>query len=167
MAEKADKEVTLSGSDLRTLISEVVKMSNASNEKLVEAIVESRKPYTDPQIEENNKRIRAQMRKQHEQLKANERAAQDTCPHLMGSNRLSDFPNPNGLTSIVHHYLDSGELIGICTNCGRIWRQGDSDYYTWMQTHKSGNRRSESGRRNFMDPAAAIRAGQSNFDLKQ
>jgi hypothetical protein len=71
------------------------------------------------------------------------------------------------LTCIIHHYLDTGELIGICANCNHVFRntQGkdpaaDLEYKTWM-AKKSGCRPSASGRRFFANPLEAIRAGQA------
>jgi hypothetical protein len=142
----------------------VVEAARASSENdtaaLVNAIIESKKPYVDPAQQATLKAIRKQMREQRIKIDAQIKLEQSSCPHLQGSNPLSDFPSPHGLTSIVQHVTDTGEMIGVCSNCLRIFRSCDPDYRTWM-AKKSGNRVSSAGRRFFADPVAAIKAGQN------
>jgi hypothetical protein len=156
--------VSFSRADLQSLIAGVVEAAKAASSNdtaaLVNAILESRKPYVDPAQKQTLKAIRTQMRDQRIKIMENMKLEQASCPHLQGSNPLSDFPSPHGLTSIVQHILDTGEMIGVCTNCGRIFRSCDPDYRQWM-AKKSGNRMSAAGRRFFADPVAAIKAGQS------
>jgi hypothetical protein len=154
-----EQKITLTKNDLAELIGKIADQQAEQQKALVEAIIKSREPYVSPVVDENNRRIRAAMKKQREQLEANRLLDQQSCEHIQGSNSQSDFKSPYGLTAIIKHYLDSGEVIGICTNCTRVWRQGDPDYNLFMRK-KSGNQPSASGRRTFTDPAKAIRLGQ-------
>src|SRR5579875_3449487 len=126
MAE--EKNLTLSAKDLQALINSAVtaavtKATEAAAQgnietfkMLADAIIESRKPYVDPNKVKNEELMREQMREQRRRLEESLKRDQARCQHLQGSHELSDFPSPHGLTSIVHHYLDTGEQIGICTN---------------------------------------------------
>jgi len=136
--------------DLETLIkvidTAVSRSAEASSKMLAEALTESRKPYVDPRDVENEKNMRDQMKKVKQRMDEEIKSSQRNCGHLQGSNALSNFTSPFGLTSIVQHVLDTGELIGICTNCLRIFTPQDEDYGFWMRK-KSGNQMSQSGQR--------------------
>jgi uncharacterized protein with PIN domain len=131
---------------LRTVISQTQEQASTQTKALVEAILESRKPYIDPKREENEKRWRAQMRKQREMMDANLKADQNRCEHIMGSNALSEYPDLHNRSSIIKHVLDTGEIIGMCTNCNKVWWPGDADYYTELRRHTT-NKMSSAGRR--------------------
>ena len=156
--------IAMTRSDLQTLISGAIEAAKVASSNdtaaLVNAILESRKPYVDPAQKATLQGIRKQMREQRLRIMEQMKLEQASCPHLQGSNPLSDFPSPHGLTSFVQHILDTGEMIGVCSNCGRIVRSCDPDYRVLM-AKKSGNRMSSAGRRFFTDPIAAIKAGQS------
>ena len=122
---------------------------------LAVAIQDSRKPYKDPRSEYNDQMMRDQMRETNLRIAKNIAASQASCPHMQGSNELSDFQGQ--LTSIVKHYTDTGVAWGICTNCLRQFWPGQPDYMVWM-AKKSGNRPSAAGRRWFEDPAGAAEA---------
>lgn len=160
----ASDTLSMTRGDLQALIAGVVEAAKASSANdtasLVNAIIESRKPYVDPAQQATLRAIRKQMREQRLKIMEQMKLEQASCPHLQGSNPLSDFPSPHGLTSFVQHILDTGEMIGVCTNCGRIVRSCDPDYRVLM-AKKSGNRMSAAGRRFFADPMAAIKAGQN------
>ena len=160
---KSSDTIALTRSDLQALIAGAIEAAKAASSNdtaaLVNAILESKKPYVDPAQKATLQAIRKQMREQRLKIMENMKLEQATCPHLQGSNPLSDFPSPHGLTSFVQHILDTGEMIGVCTNCGRIVRSCDPDYRILM-AKKSGNRMSSAGRRFFADPVAAIKAGQ-------
>lgn len=156
---------------IQTSVSAAVETALSKNqqgfEAIAEALLESRKPYKDPKQEANEEAFRKSTRELQERLRRNLKADQATCQHLQGSNSLSDFPSPHGLTCIVHHYLDTGELIGLCANCNHLFRntqgkdpEADQEYKIWM-TKKSGCRPSASGRRFFANPLEAIISGQS------
>lgn len=161
---KASESISFTREDLQTLIAGTIEAAKASSANdtasLVNAILESRKPYVDPAQKTTLQGIRRQMREQRIKIMEQLKLEQASCPHLQGSNPLSDFPSPHGLTSFVQHILDTGEMIGVCSNCGRVVRSCDPDYRVLM-AKKSGNRMSSAGRRFFADPAAAIKAGQS------
>lgn len=153
-----EEKVTLSMAQLQNLINNSKGDSLENLGKiLADALVESKKPWVDPRQEENERSMRNSMREQVARQKANIDASQRLCPHLQGCNELSEFPGQ--LSSIVQHQTDTGEVIGICTNCQRIFRLGDPDYVEQMR-RKSGNRMSAAGRRFFANPAAAIAASR-------
>jgi hypothetical protein len=94
-------------------------------------------------------------------MEAAVKAAQDQCPHLAGSNPLSDQPDLLNRTSIIWHTSDSSETYGICTNCQRVFHENDADYAQWRR-RVSINKQSRSGERFFADPmrARAIARGE-------
>lgn len=137
------------------IISAVSAATNSIGDKIANAMIESRKPYVDPAQEENARRDRESARKQQERIRQQVEADRDTCPHLQGSNALSEFQGQ--LTSFVLHRLDTGEMIGICTNCQKLISSLNPEDRPFFQ-RKSGNRMSMGGQRNFVDPLAAQRA---------
>lgn len=157
-SEAGGETVTLTLAELQKLInsSKGDSIENLAR-VLADALIESKKPYVDPLQKQNEAAMRQSMRDQAARHKAAVEASQEICPHLQGCNALSEFPGQ--LTSIVQHRLDTGEIIGLCTNCQRIFRVGDPDYATQMR-RKSGNKLSAAGQRFFIDPMAAIQAGR-------
>lgn len=134
-------------------------MSQGSNETLAHAILESRKPYIDPRKEIDEENARIQAREQMRRQKEDQKYSQSVCPHVAGSNALSELPDTAGRTSIVWHRFDVGDELGICTNCTRIFTPADPDYAQWRMK-KSYNRMSRSGDRQFRDPIAAQKAAR-------
>lgn len=167
----ATDSLTITKSELQQLIATAVaaatEASGKNAEKIVsegmselaKAIIESRKPYVDPRQEENERAMRESMRKVNERMKAQIIASQETCPHLQGSSENSDFTGQ--LSSIVMHRLDSGVVVGICTNCQLQIFSDDKDVNVQkIFRQKSGNRMSSAGIRTFRDPNAAMSAGR-------
>lgn len=156
----SDAKVEISFGQLQELITAITNQSDKKLEtfarSLSDAILESRKPYVSEAQQENERSMRESMRAQAERLRRDIEASQEMCPHLQGSNALSDFSGQ--LTSIVQHRLDTGAVVGICTNCLRVFKPGDKDYIQNMK-RKSGNRISAAGQRMFLDPQAVQRAG--------
>lgn len=56
---------------------------------------------------------------------------QRECSHLAGCH--GEIIDHYGRTSIVWHGLNTGEIIGICTNCGRRFFPSDPDYAVWRK----------------------------------
>lgn len=116
---------------------------------LAEAIIESRKPYTPPQVEENREIARQNTRKLEARKKTMERYNQDACPHLQGC--LGE--QPGNRTSIVWHRLDDGVTVfGICIACQKQFWPDDPPYTdgsTYMQWRRKAcaNSLSEAGMR--------------------
>lgn len=143
-AEQAtDTTITMSTSEFKALL---LDSQQSMARMLADALVESKKPYSDPRQKENDEMFRQSSRETQERMRKQVMADQATCTHLQGSNPLSDFPSPHGLTSIVMHDLGDGTVFGVCTNCLRQFWPSDADYGTWMRK-KSGNRISAAGRR--------------------
>jgi hypothetical protein len=168
---KDGNTISLTKDELRSIVSSAVgaavqsaneKSSSIfaeSMEKLAAAIIESKKPYVDPRNAENEKAMRESMRIVNERMHQQVVASQKTCPHLQGSSELSDFSGQ--LSSIVLHRLDSGVVVGICTNCQKQIFSDDKDLEVQkIFRMKSGNRMSSAGIRNFVDPKAAMAAGR-------
>jgi len=155
-----NSKVEMSLGELEGLISKITEQSDKKLEvfakMLSEALLESRKPYVSEAQKQNESSMRESMKTQRERIMADIRASQDVCPHLQGSNALSEMSGQ--LTSIIHHRLDTGQVIGICTNCQRLFRPGDPDYLQQMK-RKSGNKISSAGVRFFLDPRAVAAAG--------
>lgn len=142
-AESANDNITMSASALEAMFSKFA-------ETIANAMIESKKPYIDPRKTENDDNMRETTRKLQERIQADIKASQANCPHYQGSNPLSEFQG--ALTSIAKHRLDDGKIIGICTNCLRIFKPGDPDYITQLQ-RKSGNRMSQAGQRFMLQSA--------------
>lgn len=161
-AKNAEKPLTADLAPISTgqLLELLSKMNAESAQTLAKAIVEAQKPYVDPATEANEKMFREQTRAQMEEQRRAKRAEQNACPHIAGCNPLSEEMHPSGKTAIIKHRLDSSEVIGICTNCQRVWHENDSDYAEMLRK-PSINRQSMSGDRYFNDPARARALGRS------
>jgi type III secretion system FlhB-like substrate exporter len=169
--KESTENITLTKSELQNIISQAVAAASSAAQdraseivskgmsELAAAIIESKKPYVDPRQEENERAMRESMRVVNERMKAQILASQATCPHLQGSSELSDFSGQ--LSSLVIHRLDSGVVVGICTNCQKQIYSDDPDVEVQkIFRMKSGNRMSSAGIRNFVDPKAAMAAGR-------
>lgn len=136
-------------------------VQNEGNRLLAEALENLRKPYVSPQEELNQENFRKSNREQAKRRAEAMKRAQETCEHIMGSHELSEYPDAMGRSSIVIHTLSTQERVGLCSNCGRLWRTNDPDYMREVVKRKSGNKPSASGQRMFLDPMAVIEAGRS------
>lgn len=145
----ADKPITTS--QLLTLLA---KMNSESTDRLAQAIIQAQKPYVDPKAEENDRKFRENNRRQRDaQMKAI-KDGQASCPHIAGCNPLSESQDMYSRTCIVWHETDATEIVGICTNCQRIFRETDPDYMDWRRK-QSINRISRGGNRQWPDARTA------------
>lgn len=153
-----DATFSINAAQLMDLFKQMNASSTQSAEvmaqTLANAVLEARKPYVDPRVEENDRVAREQTRQQMAMQKAAREEAQANCPHIAGCNSLSDRMDPSGLTSIIWHRSDVGSENGVCTNCIRVFRPTDPDYRVW-RVKKSFNKLSRSGDRYFTDPLRA------------
>jgi hypothetical protein len=160
--KKHDKSenVTLSKGDLAEIIATAIASASQhqseSNRALAEAIIESRKPYKDPNVAANEEAARQSMRESNERMRQQIKANQRGCSHL----RNAGGTRPDTLTAIAKHQLDHGEIIGICTECIRVFKPGDGDYTFWMRK-ASGHEMSRAGQRQFADPTAVAVRGRA------
>jgi|SRR5665213_1022445 len=138
------------------LLELIARMNADASDRLAKALLESRKPWTDPKQEENEEFMRKQERVQRERTAAATKEYQDNCPHIAGSNPLSDQADLLGRTCIIWHTSDVGETFGICSNCQRVFRENEADYASWRRK-PSINKQSRAGERLFADPLAARR----------
>ncbi len=139
--------ISLTPEQLQAIIVSAVEGAGEKQAKiLAEALIESKKPYVDPKQAENAEADRKRDAEIQARMRENLKRDRQNCKHIRGSNALSDWPDDHNLTSIIHHQLDNGKLIGICTNCQRVWYPGDADYNEWM-SKRSGNRMSLAGQR--------------------
>jgi hypothetical protein len=164
---KDQETVTMTRAELQELIATATKAvsENATSlvadalAKLADSIAESRKPYVDPRQAENDAAMRKSMREATERMRQQILASQETCPHLQGSSENSDFTGQ--LSAIVKHRLDTGVVVGICTNCQKqIFSNDPNPEVQKLFRMKSGNRMSSAGVRTFLDPMAAMKAGR-------
>lgn len=156
---KQGSQISLGVEDLQALIatsvSEAVKQAGKS---FADAMLEARKPYIDPRVQQNEDTMRKSMREATERINLEIEASKETCPHVQGSNALSEFQGPMG--SFVLHQLDTGVTVGICTNCQKViwsneeWLSAHPDDRKWFQ-RKNANRMSRAGQRQFRDPTKA------------
>jgi hypothetical protein len=154
--EAKSGKLTIGMDELQALISASVSQAVEQSSKVIaQALVESRKPYVNPLHEENDRRLREANHEIQERIKREIEASRDNCAHLQGSNALSEFQGMLG--SFVLHQLDTGVVVGICTNCQKqIWSNEpkDSEFFR----RKSANRMSRAGQRFFLDPSKAMSA---------
>lgn len=142
--------------ELQALIAASVSQAVEQSSKVIaQALIDSRKPYVDPNKAENDRRFRESEREVQARIRAEIEASRDNCEHLQGSNALSEFQGQLG--SFVLHQLDTGAVVGICTNCQKqIWSNVAEDQ-KWFK-RKSANRMSRAGQRFFMDPVKVMAA---------
>lgn len=158
-APKPEVLTPLTTESLLQVILAMQKQQQDANAALVEAILDSKKPYVDPRKAENDKLFDDQAKDIELRRKVNIRAAQDTCEHIAGSSNLSEQKDLYGRTSIVWHKGDVGQIFGLCTTCGRHWHQDDPDFATW-RAKRSFNKQSGAGERYVPDPVKAQKASR-------
>jgi hypothetical protein len=154
-ADPRSGKLSIGMDELQALIAASVSQAVTASSKIIaEAMLESRKPYISPADVENQKRMRESTRESQERILAQIAADQDTCPHKQGSNSLSEFQSQLG--SFVLHQLDTGVVVGICTNCQKkIWsNSNDPSELKWFR-EKQANRISRAGQRVFRNPEKA------------
>lgn len=129
---------------------------------LVEAIIESRKPYIDPKAEANEK----EFQRTNQELEENKRRAvadaQKNCPHEKGSTGNRSF----GESAFWIHRLDSQETIGICSQCNKVISSLNPDDTIFFRK-RGDNLPSQAGVRTFLDPIKAMTARLPEEDRKR
>ena len=80
---------------------------------------------------DNEKKSRKILRLLYKQRREYLAAEQKECSHLAGC--LGEIADYHGRTSIVWHGLNTGEIVGICTNCFRRFFPSDPDYAVWRK----------------------------------
>lgn len=117
-----NQQVTLTAADLLKLFASIQESQQASAETqakvLAEAFAESRKPYVDPKVEQNNINAREQLRRiELNKIRAQKLQAKN-CPH---EQNLTGSGNAGNRESAFHFLkLPTGEWIGICPYCRYI-----------------------------------------------
>lgn len=147
-------------------VAQTQQSSGSDISRLVEAIVESRKPVIDPQAEANRKNeemFRRQFKQNAEREKAVIAGSQKVCKHIAGSNSLSNLPDPYQRTAFHWHRGDLGLVFGICKICGKVvweFEQAEfSKYFSQPAYDLTGAPMSEGGRRDGGDRDYLIRHG--------
>lgn len=139
---------------LQAITSQQTSAAEVQAKILADAIISAQKPYVDPKKEENEEKFREQMRRQAKQERENLKSSRNICPHIAGSNPLSEFQDQWGRTCIVWHQSPSSEWVGTCLQCQRQFFENDPDYSEWRRK-MSICKVSGSGQYQFMDPMAA------------
>ena len=160
--------MTLGLEELQAIVSaavkEAVSASQNNNANIAEALKDARKPYIDPKTIANDKSARRSMIAAKKQEKERTDFYQNkVCPHTMGSSPNSARSLPD--SSFAIHVLDTGEVIGVCTNCQKTISSLNQDDLRYFAI-KGGNIRSAAGVRFFADPLRAQRARLS-LDQKE
>lgn len=161
----SDQERTsVSYADLQSIVSaavsEAVKAAiqsqGANTQALADAIKDSKRPYEDPKQKANDAAMRKSMIAAKNDEKRRTSYFQDNvCPHTMGSSESSARALPD--SSFAVHVLDTGEVVGVCTNCQKVISslvQADARWFA----KKGGNIRSAAGQRTFQNPYKAQQA---------
>lgn len=147
-------------------VSAALANSSASGEAIASALLEARKPYIDPRQKANEEAARTSMRESAKRDRESFAAAQKNCPHKKGSNPLSWYSDDNN-SSFALHKLDTGEWVGICTNCTKVISSQIPEDAIFFQGSRGTNIRSAAGERYFSDPkkvqAARLGIGQKEI----
>lgn len=122
-------------------------------DKLVQAIIDSRKPYVDPAQAETNKNFQEANRQQERDKRRMIQAAQDNCPHEKGANGNRSF----GESAFWKIRLDTGEHVGICSQCGKEISSLYPEHSQFFRK-RGDNLDAAAGQRQFMDPVKAMTA---------
>lgn len=153
----SDQQISLTFEQLQQLLTEANKEhqkdTTAKFSELVQAIIESKKPYTDPKSLENEESFRSANRAAHEAMRLNRKQAQDNCPHVKG---LAG-QRPGSESSFWIHRLDTGEVIGICSFCQKVISSLVSEDQRFFAL-KGDNAPSGAGQRAFLNPIKAMAA---------
>lgn len=151
-------------------VTAALAQSANQGQQIAAALLEARKPYEDPKQKANEESMRRSMHASDESQRRALAQDQLLCTHRKGSNALSSFPAENNY-AFIKHVLDTGEIIGICTNCTKVissvndGRDGRPNEISFFQL-PSTNGTSQAGRRFFDDPLKAQRA-RHGFDQKE
>lgn len=169
-AAPSEEKISLSYDELKSLLNEAKKEQQTSASSadltstlkpLIEAIIESRKPYIDPRAIENEESFRKAAREAAEATRRNLKINQDHCPHVKGLGGTE----PGSSSSFWIHRLDTGETIGICSFCQKVISSlvpEDQSYF-----RKAGNNSpSSAGQRQFFDPLKVQTARFSEEERK-
>lgn len=157
VATAAPQNVTLTTEQLQLLLNTVAQSQNSGQstnlQVLVDAIVESRKPFVDPKAIQNEEEFRRGAREQEKFKRSQIRAAQDNCPHTKGQGGSA----PSSHSAFWMHRLDTGETIGICSNCQKVISSLNPDDTKWFRLG-GDNQAGGAGVRTFMHPLKAMLA---------
>ena len=139
-------KITMTAAELKAMI---VDSQKETAKLIADALIESKKPFIDPRVAENEAMFRKSSRELEERKRQMIIADQASCEHFQGSNQLSE--KTGDLTAIAWHRYDDNVIRGICTNCLRLFVPTDPDYVSQFR-RKSGNRISSAGRRDYLTP---------------
>lgn len=146
-------------------VSAALSNSSASGEAIAAALLEARKPYVDPRLKVQEEAARKSMRESARVQREAFLEAQKNCHHKKGSNPLSWYSEENN-SSFALHKLDTGEWIGICTNCTKVISSQISEDAIFFQGSRGTNIRSAAGERFFADPKT-VQAARLGLNQKE
>lgn len=156
---------------IATMQQQLLESQNAAreaNERLAEAILKTTEPReikkSPEQLaqEANQKLFEDQAKELRRRQLETIKDSQNNCVHIAGCNPLSEERDVRGRTSILWHKTDAQVVVGICTNCQRIFRPDDEPdsqgrTYQFWRSQPSINRTSQAGNRQFVDPMKAMK----------
>lgn len=167
----SEDEVTKLAAIVNAAVTAAMKESGESTQNMAktiaEALIEARKPYIDPKQVAFNAVAKKSAREQAEKQKKVKEFEQSACEHVKGSNPNSFRSDPYD-SSIARHVLDTKEVIGICTNCNRVFSSLSPEDVPFLRK-KSSNQTSHAGAadRFFENPREAqeARLGKNQTEI--
>lgn len=96
-----------------TLLLRTIEDNKQSNEKLAEAILESRKPWVDPKVLEAKKQQLIERQREIKLELLRRRETKRQCHH----HRVDDQDNPQPKWNIKWHRHSNGIILGVCGRC--------------------------------------------------
>lgn len=156
----APANMSMSHEDLARIVAQAVAIATSQSAEvsakiLADALLESRKPYVDPRKEQNDKMMKEQTRQTTDRINADIARSREYCPHKKAASELSTRVSEDG--AFVVHVLDTGEMIGICTNCQKVISSLIPEDLKFFSA-RGGNTPSRAGTRIFADPLKVMRA---------
>lgn len=166
----SEQKISLTYDELKQLLNEAKAEQETASpndltstlKPLIEAIIESRKPYVSEESKKNDEAFRKAAREAAQATKRNLKLIQDGCPHVKGLGGTE----PGSSSSFWIHRLDTGETVGICSYCQKVissLNPADQIFF-----RKAGNNSpSSAGQRQFFDPLKAQTARFSEEEKEE
>lgn len=145
--------VTLTMEQLQQLLTAAAGPKDNQFSTLVDAIIESRKPYVDPRRELDDEEFRRTMREQVIAKRRAEENSQRNCPHVKGATGSQSY----GQSAFWYHRLDTNETIGICSQCQKVISSLIREHAEFFKM-RGDNIAGGAGLRMFLDPMKALTA---------
>jgi len=107
VVEKSDLPAQLTMETMFKMFLEVIKGNKEANEKLAEALLESRKPYVDPNVLKQKQEALEERRRMVAAQLLQKQLTKEQCPHV----------RDNGTPNIKWMQHSNGIVLGTCGTC--------------------------------------------------